>query len=363
MLPNPQVPGPAGTPDAEPPAPPGGPPRRHGAGRRRPARRHRTRWIVAAVALGLAVIATIPLVFVPLANNYRVATNPVDTVRAYFQALADRDADRARALLTPFAGSVASPPAAQQAEQQMLSARTLRDPGYTPPKLVKVAVVPAQRNNPTVRAQFDVASGRQEMLLQLSRSGTGPFAKWLITNGLVGVELPDVDLRNADLRVAGNTIRATRWDLSQVFPGSYQVTLPTDPIREAVPLTVTPNNGWPGQLTVRVRPDVQATVERQVRAYLAGCEASPAPLAVHCPFGVSDVNSVTDIHYKIIKYPPLSFNVDNVGTANVMGTGGQVQITGRYNRPGGQAFTYEYEFVVLGTVQIGDGKPAFTPQS
>jgi hypothetical protein len=240
----------------------------------------------------------------------------------------------------------------------MLSARTLRDPGYTPPRLVQVAVVPAQRNIPTVRAQFDVAGGRKEMLLQLSRSGTGPFAKWLITNGLVGVELPDVDLLNAELSVAGNTIRATRWDLSQVFPGSYQVTLPTDPIREAVPITVTPNNGSPGQLTVRVRPDVQVTVERQVRAYLAGCEASPAPLAVHCPFGGPDVNT----RFKIVKYPPLTFRVDNRGTANVIGTGGRVQIT-QDRGPGGQAFTEEIEFVVLGTVQIGDGTPAFTPPS
>jgi hypothetical protein len=318
------------------------------------------------VAAGLAVIAAIPLVFVPLAHRYLVATDPVETVRAYFQALADRDADRARALLNPLTFRAASPSADQQTEQQMLSAHTLRDPGYTPPRHVQVAMAPPQQrrhNDDTVLARFDLADGHHQMLLPMYHSGAGAFGSWLISEGLASLSLPDADVGGADLLVAGNLMPATGVDLPQVFPGSYLVTLSKDPIREAVPLTLASNGGRSGRLTVRVRQDVQAAVEQQVRAYLAGCAASVEAHPAHCPIGYPSVGPVTDLHYKIITYPVLTFNISGAAGANVLGTGGRFQVTGRDALPGGQAFTGEYEFAMEGTVRAGDGKAVFQPQS
>ncbi len=345
-------------------APAGEAPQRPGAGRHRPARRNPKRWIVAGIAVAVAVIAGIALVAVPLAQQYLVNTNPADTVRSYFQALADRDGDRARALLSPLTFTAPSASGEQQAEQEMLSARTLRDPGYTPPRLTDVAMVAARQepSNPVVLARFDLADGHHQMQLQLFRSSAGSFGRWLISNGLGDLNLPGVDFRGAALLVAGNTIPATGLELRQVFPGSYLVTLPKGPLLEAVPLTVTSNGGSADRLTVRVRQDVQATVQNQVRAYLDACAASIEAHPPHCPIGYGYPDPVTDLHYKIVTYPVLSFNAAN-GAANVLGMGGRFQVSGRENLPGGKPFTAEYEFSVQGTVLPGDGKPVFTPPS
>lgn len=348
------------------PLPAGGPPGRHGAARRPQARR--IRWIVAGVAAGLAaVIAAIAFVAVPLARQYIVATNPVDTVRAYFQALSDRDADRARALLNPtIFGAAASRSADEQSAQKMPTTQTLRDPGYTPPRLIQVSMPSAQplrQNDNSVLAEFDLVDGRHKMWLRMYRPSGGAYGGWLINGGLASLRLPEANVRDLNLLVAGNPFPTTGLELSQVFPGSYQVTLQQDPIREAVPLTLASDSPVPLQMTVQVRQDVEAAVQQQMRAYLATCAASVQARPQRCPIGYWGLDPAVDLQYKIIRYPVLIFDLASATGCSVLGNGGRFQVTGHDTAQGGRAFTGEYEFTLQGTVIVHDGKPVFVPPS
>jgi hypothetical protein len=343
----------------------GGPPGRHSAARHSPARR--TRWIVAGGAAGLAaVIAAIALVAVPLAHRYVVASSPVETVRAYFQALSDRDADRARALVNPMTFGVASKSVDEQNAQQMLTTQTLRDPGYTPPRLVQVSMAsaqPRQYGGEAVLAEFDLADGRHQMWLPMYRSSGGVFGRWLINGGLASLRLPEANVHDLSLLVAGNPFPTTGLELPEVFPGSYRVALQQDPMLGAEPLTLASGSGVPVQMTVQLREDVVAAVQQQVHAYLATCAASDQARPQRCPIGYWGADPATDLQYKIIRYPILVFDLASAAGASVLGNGGRFQVTGHDTAQGGRAFTGEYEFTLQGTVTVDDGKPVFVPPS
>lgn len=321
---------------------------------------HRARWIAATVAAVLLVVSGISFGVVRLREV--LTADPAVAVRTYFQALADRDADRARAMTPAATGHPAgSQPEADQIEQKMLAGRTLHDAGYTPPQLVQVTVVEPGHDHATVSARFDGPGGFQSVQLRLSRRGIGGLFGWEITNGLLPLYLPRGGYADDALLVAGNPVPATLTQLRQVFPGSYLVKLRDHPIHEAAPVTVWAGYAAARSLVLRPRPEVRAATEPQVRAYLDTCAASTVLRPAHCPFAGPFGLPITDIHWKITAFPVLKLQLDNDGNGRVDSTGGQALVTGRVDLPGGLPFSYDMYVEVTGVVVARDGKLVFDP--
>lgn len=329
------------------------PPTQRSTGRRRLAG-----WIATGVATGLLLIAGISFGAMRLRDAV-AAADPAGVVLAYFQALADRDADRARAMLPAPTDRDIDP--TNPDEQDMRSGRTLSDPGYTPPRHVQAWVVDSLRDRAVVTARFDALGGSREIRLQLSRRGTGVLSGWEISNGLLSMELPRGGYDGDVLLVAGNPVPATRAQLRRVFPGSYLVRLREHPIHEAAPVTAWAGFGWADQLVPRLRPGVLAAVEPQVQAYLARCEGSTDLHPAHCPFSGAFGVPATDVHWKITAYPVLNLQLDGAGNGLVTSNSGKAVVTGRYAMPGGLPFVQDWAFQVTGTVLPTGGKPVFDP--
>jgi hypothetical protein len=321
---------------------------------------HRAKWIAATVATVLLVVSGISFGVVRLRDA--LTADPAVAVRTYFQALADRDADRARAMI-PAATShrTGSQPEADQIEQEMLAGRTLHDAGYTPPQLVQVTVVEPGHDHATVTARFDGPGGFQSVEFRMSRRGIGGLFGWEITNGLLPLYLPSGGYADDALLVAGNPVPATLTQLRQVFPGSYLVKLRDHPIHLAAPVTVWAGYAAPHPLVLRPRPEVRAATEPQVRAYLDKCAASTSLWPAHCPFAGPISVQATDVHWKITAFPVLKFQLDNDGNGRVDSTGGRALVTGRFDLPGGLPFSYDMDFEVTGVVLLRDGKVVFDP--
>jgi hypothetical protein len=122
--------------------------------------------LVGAVALSTAGIVVV-----------RQRSAPERTVRAYFDALAARDADTARSLLTPGA-ELRIPPAvtglAPGARSFLLHGDALRNSGYTPPRNVSLRTLRRSDNAVTVEATYEAGGDRLTTTMTTARDGTAP---------------------------------------------------------------------------------------------------------------------------------------------------------------------------------------------
>lgn len=313
----------------------------------------------------LVAAAVVPLLIAAPALVLRRG-GPEDTVRDFYAALADRDATRARALLAP--GTVVG------ADNTLLTNDTLRNPGYTPPRNVRVTSAPpsnpqaAEDNGTVVQAEYEVGDVSLVTHLRLRKSAP-VVGRWQILDGVrqLGVlgGVPD-----ARYLFAGTPYPAgTRpW---VAFPGAYVAVLAEHPIFEAAPVTAIANGGEAPTLEPKVRASARQEIEREVRAYLDACATSPELVPPRCPFPEHHHPFVdtahiraTKISRKITRYPTLRIERDiAVDTPVAVSTDlpGQVELVARYSPSAAPFVDVSESFQVSGAVRLNDGRLVFTP--
>lgn len=330
-----------------------------GAPRRPIGWRGRKGWIAAGVIAMFVVVAAISYGAVR-ARDAVLAADPGRVVRAYFQALTDRDANRAGAMLAlgtnPAAGVTTN-----ITEQEMLVASALHNAGYTPPRRVQVRVLQSRGGSATVAAEYDLPGGHQEMQLQLTRQG-GTRSAWEIANGVLRMVLPSFDgLHGISLLVLGVPVSGARPSLARVFPGAYQVSMRENPLNEAAPVTISAGTTVPPQFVLRSRQGLQASVDTQVRAYLDNCADLHAAHPTWCPFGRDLERGDADIQWRVTAYPTVNLVLDRYGDVDMTRAGGHASANGHSATPDHAPFTREVSFQLGGHIFVVDGKAVLFP--
>ncbi|WP_446215553.1 hypothetical protein [Micromonospora sp. IBHARD004] len=299
------------------------------------------------MAVVLLVVATVPLL-----SPRWLPDGPDDVARAYFEALAERDADKALAFLDPASRKPAAPP--------MLTDRILSDPGYTPPGEVEAEVLFSAMDTSTVQVDYRFNQARRQFELTLTREDDR--TDWKIQNGLLSMALPRNDAGWDTFLVSGAAVPATQERLDVVFPGAYRIVPVGNAIREAPSITVWAGAAETDRLLVRLRPSAREAIEPQVRAYLDTCAESRELLPPRCPFGGRSDWPVTSLSWTITHYPTLKLQLTSSGAeAWVVGEAGEAEVTGRTSSSVTPDFAYRTTFSVYGFGRLVDGKAVFVP--
>jgi hypothetical protein len=280
------------------------------------------------------------------------------TVAAYFDALADRDADRARSMLTQ--------EAARRAPLTLTSGAALRDPGYHPPRGLRIAAVEVRDDVANVEGDYELDGGREPLLLPLIQDGAnGERQGWSI-NELPTIPRPTGEHGYKVLLMAGTRIPYSTIDVA--FHGSYVVSLPQDQMREVIdPVTVRSGVSETGVLRVRMRESARQSIEAQVRAYLDRCAARTEPWQLGCPFSANSLTSAKAVDWRITKYPQLEIKLASDGNAEVNGRLGEATVTVRGGSEvmcilGSCHRTVSTSFTVLGAAFATTDRVVFVPR-
>ncbi|WP_328422711.1 hypothetical protein OG470_09265 [Micromonospora sp. NBC_00389] len=276
--------------------------------------------------------------------------SPRDTIAAYFHALADRDADTARSLLSRDVANTAPMP--------LTSGAALRDPGYHPPGRLKITKLEVRGDVATVEGDYEVDGERRATLLTLiHEGGTGEARPWRI-NSLPSLPPPTGEYGFEALLIAGTQMPSG--SIEYVFHGSYLVTLPDHLIREVVaPVTVRTGDREAGALRVRMRESARQSVEAQVRTYLERCTASRELAPRGCPFSAYSPTPVRDVVWKIAQHPAIEIALGSTYSIEVTSTFGTATVTAR---DGSGVFTESSSFSVLGHATATTSKILFMPR-
>lgn len=325
-------------------------------------RSHRGHLLVVAVVLGALILALVPLKAVEW-----FFFRPQSTVKAYFDALADRDAARAARLTSS---------SEDMDELEVLDPAALRSSRYIPPTDVRIDTVKTTEKDTAVAAvSFALAGQRRELSLTLRRDShatAGLFRRWRIVGGRypIGVRAPGVD----EVVVAGVPARLDEGSYEVAllaFPGGYSVTLPEQPLLTAPETTLYAGvAGHKGVSSMaQIEPTVAANavseIERQVHEYLDDCAASNEPEPEGCPFAVGyTIGEVKDLQWRITSYPTITVELDpyRSGQVTVHTTGyGEVEATWREVFSDGTSFNEDDTdmFYVSGVVAMTGDKLSF----
>ncbi|WP_200211081.1 zinc ribbon domain-containing protein [Micromonospora coerulea] len=304
----------------------------------------RRRWgVVAALAAGVVLVAAVTF------HQQASPMSPPDTVEAYFDALADRDADRARSLL--------SADYAKRAPMILTSGGALRDPGYHPPRHLRIKVVVVRDDVAEMEGEYELDGKRQKTGLYLIRDGGGGERRPWSINYLPQLPPPSGEYGFEALVIAGT--RAPAGLLEAVFHGSYLVSLPDHPIREVTaPVIVHAGAREGGVLRTRMRDSARESIETQVRAYLDRCAASTELMPKGCPFSAYSSAPVTRVTWRITRYPPLEITLGSTGDAQVVGGVGEATAT----TARGEVLPGNTSFLLYGDGRAAGDKVLFVPR-
>ncbi|GAA4580481.1 hypothetical protein GCM10023176_60110 [Micromonospora coerulea] len=307
--------------------------------------------ITAIVGLVLLCTATVRLVprFI----------GPEAAVRAYFDALADRDATRARGLLAEGSAIGQRGPIAgvdERADLSLLTDATLHHAGYTPPRNLTVGRTIWTGTSATVEASYDFGGPPITITLPLvNERGLRGLPSWRITDGLLELRLESVV--TGRLVVAGATLPMTTTRSMVAFPGAYRVALPEHPLYRAEPAIAFANGASASLSPVEVRENVRRDVEQQVRAHVDGCARRIELAPSGCPFVASSSVPVKILSWTIVRYPELSFTVVADGGVSVTSPGQGVAAATVIRTSGaGASWQETVSFDISGTVRVVDGK-------
>ncbi|MER6591779.1 hypothetical protein ABT214_08005 [Micromonospora purpureochromogenes] len=313
-----------------------------GALRHRPGRWRRWHRIAAVAAAGVVLVAAVTF--------YRQASpmSPRDTVAAYFEALADRNADRARSML--------SQDVANAAPLMLTSGAALRDSGYHPPQHLRIKVVDVRDDVATVEGDYELDGEREQTGLTLIRDGAnGKRQPWSI-NGLPPMPPPSGEYGFEALLIAGT--RAPAGYIEFVFHGSYLVSLPDHPIREVTAsVRVRAGAREAGVIRTRMREGARQAIETQVWAYLDKCAASAELAPQGCPFSAYSPTPAKDVAWRITGYPTLEITLGPTGDAQVVGRMGTATVTVR-----GKVLAENTSFALHGDARATGDKILFVPR-
>jgi hypothetical protein len=279
------------------------------------------------------------------------AGRPQDIVRAYYAALAARDADKAVALFAPgYDGNGTD-------NTSLLNSRTLRHPGYVPPRNVRLGKVDpatsmtrAQPPDTAVLISYEAGGKpyRQELRLIPYDGGTGQPA-WRIANPL----LPLVVLSEVGTPlVAGTPLPTDRAVVA--FPGAYTVTLPDQALVAAKPVTLLAGPTDGPRLMPTLRVGAQQATRQPVRRHVDACANRTEFQPDGCPYEFVPQHIPTErVTRRIVRYPGVRVEVGSSGELSVRTTDpGQVEITAHASP---SARTYTTPFSVQGRLKLADG--------
>ncbi|MET7808539.1 hypothetical protein [Micromonospora chersina] len=307
-----------------------------------------------AVAVGLALLCTTAVRLVPR------FIGPEAAVRAYFGALADRDATRARGLLADGPATGQRGPITgvdERADLSLLTNPTLRDTGYTPPRNVTVVRTHWTGTSATVQATYDFGGPPTTVILPLVNvRGLRGLPSWRITDGLL--ELLLASPVTGRLVVAGRTLPISGTRGFVAFPGAYRVALPEHPLYEAEPVIAFAGGALASPAPVEVPEDVRQDVQQQARALVDGCARRPEVAPSGCPFVASSSVPVKVVSWTIVRYPELGFAVAAGDAVSVTSPEPGVATATVVRASGAGASWQETVTVdINGTVRAVDGKP------
>jgi hypothetical protein len=304
----------------------------------------------------VAGFVALVVVILPKASS---SPSAADTVTAFYAALADRNAIRARTMLAPGGDHQTNP--------TLLNDQTLRDPGYTPPSQVKVTQLPDSGTGQQglgyeytgVQVDCVIAGVAERQRVRLSRAAGARLGPWRIIDG-VGYLPLEPDLLNPTLVVAGT--RYTSYGGSiDVFPGAYVVTL-RHPIFVAGPVTI--RTGGPyTHLKLDITPTMRANANTTVRERIDNCAHEADPMKDYeCPFydqltfpGLPQAGRPFQLSLTVLIYP--AFTVQVAGSITVRTTTpGQVRAVESDRTTGKPVFDQTEPFTVTGYIEnLDDG--------
>lgn len=311
----------------------------------------------------LAVLAAIGLALLLVVAVYAIrstGSSPAATVTAYFDALADRDADAARRVLAPEIGA----PLGQEA----IDDAVLRSEAYSPPREVEVTGVTVDDRDATVAASYVVDGRRYPASLRLRRGGglvDAVFHRWRIVNGIGTVRFgraPEQVTVNGE-PVAAHDPLGPR--ILAALPGGYRIGVPEgDPLWQArtTVAVVQPQQETEVDVALAARAEVRDEVDRQIRERLDRCAASTELAPPGCPFAYGFAVAADDVQWRILRYPVVGLSPppDPERSGAVVDTTreGEAMVTGT-RRFG--AIEDTVQFPATGMVSVRDGSVRFEP--
>ncbi|WP_285690302.1 hypothetical protein [Actinoplanes sp. NBRC 103695] len=312
------------------------------------------------VILGVLVLLVTTLKIVDL-RYFR----PGNTVVAFFEALADRDAVAAGALL--------SLPATDNGP--LLKTPVLRSGGYTPPSGVRVRTAEVADDKATVEADFRLGDHQYQQVFQLIRDTSataGVFYRWRIEQGIFPL---DVGANGFDtISVAGVPTSMGNADYGTVtlaaYPGTYLVGLPEQPLWEAPDVEAHVGGGTEDGvspalvlLAPSVKSGVREAADKRIRAHLDACAKKTVLAPAGCPFSSYSYADVRGIRWKITEYPRYELVraegkllLDTTGYGSAKVSGGTVSGFG-----GTYPFSDSVSFPVTGTIAASGGTITYLP--
>ncbi len=324
--------------------------------------------ILGVLILGVSVVKAVQSVFF----------DPVNTVEAYFSALADRDAAEVMNTLVP----------GDAGEVSLLTSEVLASSGYEPPVDVKVlestmtegGAAPSEDpydDTPVemaaVRVEYRLGGERAEEVLYLRQdeaTSVGIFHRWRIMNGVetLAVSAPGVDA----VVVAGATLTP---DPEQdgirlsAYPGTYRVGLAEHPLWSADEVVTRVGDQSTPEVVAVLQPTLKesarSVVDERIRAYLDGCAKSTTTSPPGCPFSSYNWQEVRNVRWKIDEYPRYTLLEDEGGLRVRTEESGKASVTGtEVSSWSSQTSPYsdDVTFDIAGTVSATGGQVLFVPQ-
>lgn len=304
--------------------------------------------VVTGVSVGLVLVMAVATLVVRA-----VFFAPDDLVRAYFDALADRDADRAWSML---AGDTSGP------RHPLLQSSTIDGSGYHPPADVAIERLSRDDGRAVADVTFQVEGQAMRLSLGLNPGRHGLLQRWEIDNGLFGVQVAGP--ADTELLLAGTRVAADRAGTVSGFPGGYTVALPDHPLLE-LPPTVAVTGGEPVTASAVLRDSGAQEIERQVYAYLDECLASGQLEPEGCQFSASEQEIFTtylDVSWSLIEYPALSYEVTPEGSVYVWGSGGLANVTATADSAFSRDLDEVVDLVVEGWAVVDGDQVWFQPE-
>jgi hypothetical protein len=309
--------------------------------------------VLIAAILGFVLLWTAAVLLVPR------FIGPEGAVRAYFDALAHRDASKARELLADAAAIRQPGPIAgvdHRADLSLLTNDTLRSNGYTPPRNVSTEITSLTGASATVRVSYDFGGARTNISLPLiNERGMRGLPSWRLTDGLLELWLQSTVAGR--LVVAGTTLPMTTARSLVAFPGAYRLALPDHPLYQAKPvIAFAGGGGSPEPSPVEVRAKVRQDIEQQAWAYVDECARRNEVAPSGCPFVANSGVPVKVVGWTIMRYPELTLAVTAGGTVTVTSHGGLAAATVVESSGAGTSWEESDIFDINGTVEVVDGK-------
>jgi hypothetical protein len=320
----------------------------------------RRRWLVAA-----ALVAVVGLGFAMLYSVRTTVYSPAAVVGEYFDALAERDADAALAVIAP--EQTAGLP------RDLLTDAVLDSESYVPPVDPDVGEVTVDGRRAVAEVAFTLGGERRTASLRLHRDDgflDAVFHRWRLAGGVQQMFLSEAP---AEVSVNGERVVAYELDGPRTLPalwGGYEVGVPAgDPLWDSRTETVLvgPEGAAEAAVPMVARPGVAEEVERQVRQLLDECAASTELLPPGCPFGNARIAAAKHVRWRIASYPELGLSAapDGFGQVAMLAVSthdGTAVVTGTQLAFGTERrFETGVPFPVSGTVTERDDTVVFEP--